>query len=189
MKKAISDKLQAQYIDEKVSDIIDKCSYLDPRFRLTYLTQAEETLSQIDSEAVEIADTLVAPSNAPTTSGPPAKKLKGLASILKKVVTDGPSNQLEPLSSAERVEKEKSRYVGLPSVSPDCDPLEWWRAEAQHLPILAALARKYLCLCGTSVPSERLFSKCGLIVNNLRSSLSPKNVNMLVFFSKKFVLK
>lgn len=184
MKKAISDKLQAQYIDEKVSDIIDKCSYLDPRFRLTYLTQAEETLSQIDSEAVEIADTLVAPSNAPTTSGPPAKKLKGLASILKKVVTDGPSNQLEPLSSAERVEKEKSRYVLLVPTA-----IHWnggglklsiylfW----QHLP-------ESTCV-GTSVPSERLFSKCGLIVNNLRSSLSPKNVNMLVFFSKKFVLK
>ena len=34
------------------------------------------------------------------------------------------------------------------------------------------------------VPAERVFSIVGLIVNCQRASLSPDNVNMLVFFNK-----
>ena len=39
-------------------------------------------------------------------------------------------------------------------MDPDKDPLKWWKDEAKHLPILARFARKYLCACATSVPSE-----------------------------------
>ena len=34
------------------------------------------------------------------------------------------------------------------------------------------------------VPAERVFSTAGLIVNCQRASLSPDNVNMLVFLNK-----
>ena len=36
------------------------------------------------------------------------------------------------------------------------DPLLWWRAHMGHYSLLSQLARKYLCIPGTSVPSERL---------------------------------
>ena len=38
----------------------------------------------------------------------------------------------------------------------DVDPLEWWKHEANCLPVLSVLAKIYLCICGTSIPSERL---------------------------------
>ena len=65
----------------------------------------------------------------------------------------------------------------MPTISPEDDPLLWWKMEAKRLPILATLARKYLCKCGNSVPSEHLFSKAG----NLGARLSLINVNRLVF--------
>ena len=72
----------------------------------------------------------------------------------------------------------------MPTLSPEDDPLQWWKVEAKRLPILATLARKYLCVCGTSVPSEHLFSKAGYIAGNLQARLSPINVNRLVFLSR-----
>ena len=32
----------------------------------------------------------------------------------------------------------------MPTLSPEDDPLQWWKVEAKRLPILATLARKYL---------------------------------------------
>ena len=58
-------------------------------------------------------------------------------------------------------------------VEPDSDPLVWWLSQKDMLPVIAELARKYLCACGTSVPSERLFSKAGFIVSDYRNRLSP----------------
>ena len=64
------------------------------------------------------------------------------------------------------------------------EALDWWREEEKKFPALSCLARKYLCICGTSVPSERLFSDGGNIVNTLRNWLTPEHVNMLMFLSK-----
>ena len=63
------------------------------------------------------------------------------------------------------------------------NPLLWWKAECRRFPALAHLAAKYLCVCG-SVPSERVFSRGGYIVNKYRSRLKPKNLNKLIFLSQ-----
>jgi len=68
----------------------------------------------------------------------------------------------DPLTVPEKVKKEIDRYMDLTPIDPDSDPLIWWKREANNFPALAVLARKYLCIVGTSVPSERLFSKGGL---------------------------
>ena len=43
---------------------------------------------------------------------------------------------------------------------------------------------KYLCICGTSVPSERVFSTAGHIASRSRSRLLPQNVSKLLFLAK-----
>lgn len=50
---------------------------------------------------------------------------------------------------------------------PAKDVLTWWKLQKDKLPILAALARAYLCIPATSAPSERLFSTAG---NNMTFS-------------------
>ncbi len=71
----------------------------------------------------------------------------------------------------------------MPSIEVDADPLDWWKIEHSRFHHLAQLARKYLCVCGTSVPSERMFSLAGHITNG-RSRLLPENVNKLVFLAR-----
>ncbi|KAK4328281.1 hypothetical protein Pmani_001306 [Petrolisthes manimaculis] len=68
-------------------------------------------------------------------------------------------------------------------MSRETDPLEWWRSREECLKFSSKLARKYLGIVATSVPSERLFSKAGQLISDRRASLKPKNVNMLLFLN------
>ena len=87
-----------------------------------------------------------------------------------------------PVDPEEKARREVQKYALLDA--DDGDPLDWWRNNEQRFPLLSVLARKYLCIPSTSVPSERVFSIAGHIVNAKRASLIPDNVNMLVFLSQ-----
>ncbi|XP_075763279.1 E3 SUMO-protein ligase ZBED1-like isoform X1 [Pelodiscus sinensis] len=82
------------------------------------------------------------------------------------------------------VEKELEDYLREPCPSLECSPLEWWKVNAQRFPRLGKLANSYLCIPGTSVPAECVFSSAGLTINRLRSRLTPEHVNMLIFLNK-----
>jgi hypothetical protein len=59
--------------------------------------------------------------------------------------------------------------------------LKWWNKNRDELPLLAELAREYLCIPASSAPSERLFSHAGNIVTDTRHSLDSENVSKLLF--------
>ena len=107
---------------------------------------------------------------------PPAKK-----TALGDLLGDS-SAAVEPAEQSNRgVEKEikiYSREVSIPLTS--C-PLEWWRKNCSLYPLLSPLAKAYLSIPATSVPSECVFSAAGDIVNAQRSQLLPENVDMLIF--------
>ena len=54
----------------------------------------------------------------------------------------------------ERVDSESKLYVSLPAISSNDDPLAWWKAHRQEMPMLSKVARKFLCIPATNVPSE-----------------------------------
>lgn len=66
----------------------------------------------------------------------------------------------------------------------DGDPFDWWKVNESKFPSVAKLAQRYLCVPGTSVASERIFSTAGDIVNANRSRLAPENVDKLIFLQK-----
>ena len=109
------------------------------------------------------------------------KKAKGLASILGKVPKKSDSVRL---TSCQRVQKEIAVYCDIGIEDTSSDSLDWWKQNSSRFPLLSVLVRKYLCICGTSVPSERVFSSGGYIVDPQRARLLPSNVNMLIFLSK-----
>jgi len=51
-----------------------------------------------------------------------------------------------------------------PDGAPPPDPLQWWATNKRTFPHLAKMARCYLAVTATSVPSERAFSRGGSIV-------------------------
>ena len=54
---------------------------------------------------------------------------------------------------------------------PNVNPLKWWKENSIKYPRLSVLARQYLSIPGTFVPSECKFSATGLLVNKLRNRL------------------
>ena len=86
------------------------------------------------------------------------------------------------ITNEDSVEKEVNDYFAE-VVRMSC-PLDWWRVSQVRFPNVALLARKYLTIPGTSIPSERVFSVAGLTVTKLRASLDPDTVNEILFLHK-----
>nr|KAG5685994.1 hypothetical protein BaRGS_028327 [Batillaria attramentaria] len=64
------------------------------------------------------------------------------------------------------------------------NPLSWWRVNEARFPLLARMAKMYLAIPATSVPSERVFSTAGDILTSQRASLKPEHVDKLLFLKK-----
>jgi hypothetical protein len=67
---------------------------------------------------------------------------------------------------------------------PNYNPYTWWNDHKKNFPILFMLARKFLSVPATSVPSERLFSDAGNNMTNNRTLLSSKVFQELLFIKR-----
>uniref|UniRef100_A0A673HB45 BED-type domain-containing protein n=1 Tax=Sinocyclocheilus rhinocerous TaxID=307959 RepID=A0A673HB45_9TELE len=79
---------------------------------------------------------------------------------------------------------EWEQFLLEPCIPPDEDTIQWWNENTKRFKKLSRLAHRHLCVPATFVPAEHVFSAAGLIVNRLRSQLSPDHVDMLVFLNK-----
>ena len=62
------------------------------------------------------------------------------------------------LTPSEQVGREIKAYLEKHCIDYESDPLQWWSSHKDEFPVIA-LAKKYLCVCGTSIPSECLSVK------------------------------
>ena len=83
---------------------------------------------------------------------------------------------------------EVRRYFEEPNTSRSSNPLHWWKNNASRFPRLHKVASKYLGVPGSSVPSERLFSKAGQLVSERRNRLKAENIDMILFLNHNIKL-
>ena len=79
---------------------------------------------------------------------------------------------------------EMQRYMDMKFLDIKADPLQWWEEHSPLFPHLSTIARKYIIIPATSVPSERLFSKAGELVSKKRSCLKSSTIDMVLFLNK-----
>jgi len=60
-------------------------------------------------------------------------------------------------------------------------PYTWWEQNNKQYPAAAAVARRYLCVPATSVPSECLFSSAGDMITKKRNSIKPAKAEKVIF--------
>ncbi|CAB5389087.1 unnamed protein product [Rhizophagus irregularis] len=67
-------------------------------------------------------------------------------------------------------------YLAIPVEPIDIDPCEWWKHHKVQYPLLEKIARDYICIPATSVPSEQAFSKSGELVSKKRNRLGDRAI-------------
>lgn len=82
-------------------------------------------------------------------------------------------------SSGNDMPKQFQSYLDEPPIKRDKCPLQYWQCHSDIT--LASLAEKYLTVLATSVASERLFSRAGNIMTDLRNRLSSIHLQQLLF--------
>lgn len=88
-----------------------------------------------------------------------------------------------------RIPNELSLYLRAPAEKIQQNPLDFWKQMMVTYPNIYKQAFKYLTTVATSVPSERLFSEVGLILNQQRNRLKGDILSKLIFLKdvdKKF---
>ena len=68
------------------------------------------------------------------------------------------------------------------------DPLLWWKTNKANLPLLAEIAREWLCVPAASSSSERLFSQSGSIITSKRQNLDPITSKKLILITINYEL-
>lgn len=75
---------------------------------------------------------------------------------------------------------EFQQWLHQVGIETDEDPLTWWREHEKQFPTIAKIAKKYLCIPATSVPSERLFSDAGNVITKKRASMDPETLEEIL---------
>lgn len=174
-------------LPEKSLVLLRKATFLDPRYRGDCDDDVEATKVTIKDEAVILKQREVVVreegeerEEAAAAAEQQPKRKKTLGSLFKR--RGGAA--VVPATIPEKAASEMNRYCQEPLQDLEEDPLDWWKENQQSYPLLATVAKKYLCICATSCASERLFSTAGNIVTPARSLLEPEKVNQLVFLAK-----
>ena len=189
LKNTMRSDLQNRYVDDALV-FLTKAAFLDPRFRmLGFLdsSEREDVISRLKEEAITLAESVIVQDESddvPQTSRG-IQRIKGehkLMELLGDVVQGSTEDQHLTITPFQKASLEISRYNG--EATTELNPLSWWKENLHRYPILSRLARKYLCIPATSVPTERAFSSAGNIVSAKRSCLQPDSVEMLVFLAE-----
>lgn len=192
LKAGIMSILDEKYkaLPEASQQLMRKTTFLDPRYKGDYDSNVEEIKKMIEEEAVILGRKAQSVHSmreegeqneeADIVVDPQPKRKKTLASLLKRKADTVTVN----LTIPEMVVSEISTYAQESPIHAEQDSLAWWKENQSRFPLLAKVAKKYLCVCATSCASERVFSTMGNIVSPTRSHLKPEMVNMLGFLAK-----
>lgn len=88
------------------------------------------------------------------------------------------------MSAYTRAKEEVTKYCSAASHSLSEDPLNWWSKNQEVFPLFSKLAKRYLCIPGTSVSADSVFSTAGDIVTAQRSTIASDHVDQLLFLHK-----
>jgi hypothetical protein len=184
VKTRVNDDLQRRYSGDETNQSISLCSVIDPRFKLSSLDSSEHTNIKecIKVEMDALSCVSVQEDDAASEQPLPKKPKHGLGQILGNYAS---SSSCKQMTTSEELDM----YLQLPNEDIDSSPLAWWKSSTNNkkFPSLSKVAKKYLCICATSVASERLFSTGGDIVTPSRSCLKPQRVDQLVFLAKNLI--
>ncbi|KAG8712921.1 Zinc finger BED domain-containing protein 1 [Ceratobasidium sp. 394] len=179
--------------------IYSPLSVLDPRFKESLFTSGGPLTTELFSDswvddcANALRDTcnefynVTEPtSSTESTEAPQAEELDVWDDFSRAWRAQLPACAFEaPASSSLSAEIAAYLKEGLTTMA----LLAWWRLNAHRFPRLAAMARDFLCIPGTSVAVERVFSAGRDLIGVRRASLSAETIRMLMTYRAGIMLE
>ena len=155
-------------------------TFLDPRYKSlvgrTILHSEKKAVLQ--SEILKLMEGVeVSSCRLDTNANDPEKKRPKLWKVLRGYLST------QEVGATGVSDQSDLRYYLEESVSMS-NPLAWWKLHQVKFPKLAILAKRYLSIPATSIPSERCFSTAGLTITKLRSNLEPDTVDLIIFLNR-----
>ena len=198
MKKVMLAKFTTRYTQKQLQ-ILAVCTLLDVRYK-SHSSMADHSdlgLTLIKSLMRQVSvqkgtqEEVIPPTQGQDQESlsrivrPSSRSKKESFSHLDLLEPDSPMQEEPPIMD---VEDEIKKYIkfGFPDLKQKkiVDPLAWWSDKQHEYPNLYYVAKKYLAIPATSVPSERIFSLAGFIVRKNRTNLLPDHVNQNIFLAK-----
>lgn len=180
VKALIKADLSSRYVDDDQRDLLLLLSVLDPRVRsMDWMAEEDRDRAYflLKKECERISQA------SPVTSVPmPATSVDQNDEFSFLSLGQTEETHLTQMTDELNRYKQKERSLGLSVVK---TPLQWWKENQGQYPILAKVARIYLGVPATSVPSERVFSSAGSLMNK-REHLLPENTDLLIFLYHNF---
>ena len=169
-------------------------TFIDPRYKTNFFTNNRTPRSYDASEQAKLyilqdISKSTTQHEDPPVPEPPAKKARTsslYAEVFKQFASTSAGRKRPRSEDEDEGEKELEKYLQLPLLEKDEDPLTWWRQNRTTLPLLAKLARKLLCTPASSVYSERIFSEFGEIYDDQRSRILPARGEKLLFIHHNY---
>ncbi|XP_029958862.1 zinc finger BED domain-containing protein 1-like isoform X2 [Salarias fasciatus] len=126
---------------------------------------------------------------AQSTSKKRSRDSCGLAELLGQTYASGSAKKLKTTDKQAQEEMGRYKETAPMPITKGANPLNWWKEHECEYPLLSNLAKRYLCIPGTSVSSERVFSTAGDIITAQRSTLSPEHLDQILFLQKNLKTK
>lgn len=176
LKKNILLEIERRFSDIERYQIFAVSTILDPRFKKIHFEQPRAVSSAITfiNNLMQVANEN---SNMPVTPVVEYNETENLWKFHDHLVASSTITRDDPGG----INVELRQYLNQSTIPRNQDPLKYWQTVKHAYPVLHNIAKKYLSVIATSVPSERLFSKAGNIKSDARNRLTPKRLNVLLF--------
>jgi hypothetical protein len=181
----LCESLQERFLEP--TKPIRLAAFFDPRAKdMQIFTEKEkqQTISEARMEYLELATIYYEGNNLSDTASSDIIHGEDIFSNSPASCFQENSNQ----NDNDITNREFNSYLLLPRVPSEIDILQWWASRKSDYPILAKLARKYLSIPATSVPSERLFSSAGLTITEKRTCLNSQFVESILLLKSALKL-
>ena len=98
----------------------------------------------------------------------------------RRVTSFHSNSQNFPTTNNEIVDNEFNDFIATTRNNFEPDPVKFWKEHSQQFPLMAEVAKKYLCIPATQISCERVFSSGGNVVSKHRTRMAPKRVDEIV---------
>ncbi|XP_062379499.1 perforin-1-like [Sardina pilchardus] len=144
IKTKILSYLDEKYNDRLTQELLDMASALDPRFKLSYVSEdnilpihARLTSEMSRTTPAAMAEMGTTDPHGEVEDAPTTKKKKTLGSFFK--TAEGATQRPSPLQEQQAISSELQSYLQSGNLDSEEDPLGWWREHQS----LSKLAKKY----------------------------------------------